>query len=219
MAEHRGGSKTWGVAEDDVNGSGRGLRLLVFRAIPSETASFNSTNHNKERTMKKVIVGLMLTTLLAACASQKPKETPAAEQAQPAATSTEAPASAPAQAAVNPLDDPNSILAKRSTYYPFDVSTVQRDDRALVEAHAAYLKDHPDQKVRLEGNCDERGSAEYNLGLGQRRADGVKKMFIAGGVHGSQITTVSYGKERPKATCHEESCWKQNRRTDIVYQR
>lgn len=166
--------------------------------------------------MKKVIVGLMLTTLLAACASQKPKETPAAEPAQPApAATTET--TAPAQPAVNPLDDPNSILAKRSTYYPFDVSVVQPEDRPLVEAHAAYLRDHPDQKVRLEGNCDERGSAEYNLGLGQRRADGVKKMFIAGGVRPDQITTVSYGKERPKATCHAESCWKQNRRTDIVY--
>lgn len=166
--------------------------------------------------MKKVIVGLMLTTLLAACASEKPKEAPAAAQPQPAA-STPAPAAEAAKPAVNPLDDPNSILAKRSTYYPFDVSVVQAEDRALVEAHAAYLKDHPDQKVRLEGNCDERGSAEYNLGLGQRRADGVKKMFIAGGVHASQINTVSYGKERPKATCHEERCWQQNRRTDIVY--
>lgn len=171
--------------------------------------------------MKKVMVGLMLSMLLAACASQKPKETPpAAEQSQPpAATSTEAPAAEAAKPAVNPLDDPNSILAKRSTYYPFDVSTVQSEDRALVEAHAAYLKDHPDQKVRLEGNCDERGSAEYNLGLGQRRADGVKKMFIAGGVHAKQITTVSYGKERPKADCHDESCWSQNRRTDIMYSR
>ncbi len=167
--------------------------------------------------MKKVIVGLMLTSLLAACASQKPKETPPPAQPQPAATTTEAPKAE--QAAVNPLDDPNSILAKRSTYYPFDVSVVQPEDRALVEAHAAYLKDHSDQKVRLEGNCDERGSAEYNLGLGQRRADGVKKMFIAGGVKASQINSVSYGKERPKATCHDETCWKQNRRTDIVYNR
>lgn len=168
--------------------------------------------------MKKVIVGLMLTSLLAACASEKPKETPAPAASAPAPAATPAPTAA-AQPAVNPLDDPNSILAKRSTYYPFDVAVVQADDRALVEAHAAYLKDHPDQKVRLEGNCDERGSAEYNLGLGQRRADGVKKMLIAGGVNTNQISTVSYGKERPRATCHEEKCWKQNRRTDIVYNR
>lgn len=170
--------------------------------------------------MKKVIVGLMLTTLLAACASQKPKETPpAAQPSQPAATSTEAPAAEAPKAAVNPLDDPNSILAKRSTYYPLNVSVVQSEDRPVVEAHAAYLKDHPDQKVQLEGNCDERGSAEYNLGLGQRRADGVKKMLIAGGAHANQIKSISYGKEHPKADCHEESCWSQNRRTDIVYAR
>ncbi len=168
--------------------------------------------------MKKVIVGLMLTSLLAACASQKPKEPPPpAAQPQPAATTTEAPKTE--QAAVNPLDDPNSILAKRSTYYPLNVSVVQPEDRPLVEAHAAYLKDHADQKVRLEGNCDERGSAEYNLGLGQRRADGVKKMFIAGGVKAGQINSVSNGKEQPKASCHDESCWSQNRRTDIIYSR
>ena len=129
--------------------------------------------------MRKVIVGLMLTSLLAACASQKPKETTPPPEQKPAATTSESSNAAPTQ--VNPLDDPNSILAKRSTYYPFDVSVVQPDDRALVAAHAAYLKAHPDQKVRLEGNCDERGSAEYNLGLGQRRADGVEKLLIAGG--------------------------------------
>jgi peptidoglycan-associated lipoprotein len=164
--------------------------------------------------MRKVIMGLMLTSLLAACASQKPKETTPPPEQKPAA-STSSTSAAPAQ--VNPLDDPNSILAKRSVYYPFDVSVVQPDDRALVAAHAAYLKDHPDQKVRLEGNCDERGSAEYNLGLGQRRADGVKKLLIAGGANADQITAISNGKEKPKATCHNESCWKVNRRTDIIY--
>jgi peptidoglycan-associated lipoprotein len=169
--------------------------------------------------MKKVIVGLLLTTLLAACASQKPKETPAAEQSQPAAAATESPAGGAAKTAVDPLDDPNSILAKRSTYYPFDVSVVQPEDRALVEAHAAYLKDHPDMKVRLEGNCDERGSTEYNLGLGQRRANGVKKMLIAGGARADQINAISNGEEKPRETCHAERCWKENRRTDIIYLR
>jgi peptidoglycan-associated lipoprotein len=165
--------------------------------------------------MRKVIVGLMLTSLLAACASQKPKETTPPPEQKPAATSSES--TNAAQTQVNPLDDPNSILAKRSTYYPFDVSVVQPDDRALVAAHAAYLKAHPDQKVRLEGNCDERGSAEYNLGLGQRRADGVEKLLIAGGANRDQITAISNGKEKPKATCHAERCWKENRRTDIIY--
>jgi peptidoglycan-associated lipoprotein len=164
--------------------------------------------------MKKVGLSILLVSLLAACASQKPKEETAAPAAaaQPAAT-------APQQAAVavDPLNDPNSILAKRSVYYPFDVSVVQDADKPLLEAHAKYLSEHPDRHVRLEGNCDERGSTEYNIGLGQRRADGVKKMLELDGANASQITTVSYGEEKPKMTCHAEKCWKENRRTDLDY--
>lgn len=157
--------------------------------------------------MKKVGLSILLVSMLAACASEKPKEAPAAE-AQPAA----------AQAtAVDPLNDPNSILAKRSVYYPFDVSVVQDADKPIVAAHAKYLSEHSDRHVRLEGNCDERGSTEYNIGLGQRRADGVKKMMELNGVQASQITTVSYGEEKPKMTCHEEKCWRENRRTDLDY--
>jgi peptidoglycan-associated lipoprotein len=169
--------------------------------------------------MKKVVMSLLMASLLAACASQKPKEAaPAAPAAEAPAPAVETKAAQPeAPVAVDPLNDPNSILAKRSTYYPFDVSVVQEADRPMVEAHAKYLNEHPDRQVRLEGNCDERGSAEYNLGLGQRRADGVKKLLLAGGASAGQIETVSYGKERPKLACHEEKCWKENRRTDIVY--
>lgn len=170
--------------------------------------------------MKNVALSILMVSLLAACAAQKPKEAP--KQEAPAAEAPAVPAAeekaAPvAPVAVDELNDPNSILAKRSTYYPFDVSVVQEADRPLVEAHAKYLAAHPDRSVRLEGNCDERGSAEYNLALGQRRADGVKKLLLAGGAKAGQIQTASYGKERPKATCHEERCWKENRRTDIVY--
>jgi len=169
--------------------------------------------------MKKVALSILMASLLAACASEKPKEqpqgAPAAESAAPAAETQEM---APADTmAVDSLNDPNSPLAKRSVYYPFDVSVVQAADRPMVEAHAQYLSDHPDQHVRLEGNCDERGSNEYNLALGQRRADGVKKLLTAGGVKSSQIETVSYGEEKPRQTCHAEKCWKENRRTDLVY--
>lgn len=164
--------------------------------------------------MKKVGLSILLVSLLAACASQKPKEetTAPAAAAQPAAATAQQ-----STTAVDPLNDPNSILAKRSVYYPFDVSVVQDADKPLVLAHAKYLSEHPDRHVRLEGNCDERGSSEYNIGLGQRRADGVKKMLELNGVSPSQITTVSYGEEKPKMTCHAEKCWKENRRTDIDY--
>jgi peptidoglycan-associated lipoprotein len=161
--------------------------------------------------MKKVGLSILLVSMLAACASQKPKEETAAapEAAQPAATT--------AAVAVDPLNDPNSILAKRSVFYPFDVSVVQDADKPLLQAHAKYLSEHPDRHVRLEGNCDERGSTEYNIGLGQRRADGVKKLLELDGANASQITTVSYGEEKPKMTCHAERCWKENRRTDLDY--
>jgi peptidoglycan-associated lipoprotein len=166
--------------------------------------------------MKKILISIVLANLLVACASEKPKE-PEAAPAPVVENAAPAPAPAPV-VAVDPLNDPTSILAKRSVYFPFDVSAVQEDDKALVEAHAKYLSDHPDRKVRVEGNCDERGSSEYNLALGQRRADSVKKMLILGGAKASQIETISYGKEKPVCTEHNEACWKQNRRSDIKYQ-
>ena len=169
--------------------------------------------------MKKLLISILLVNLLAACASQKPVEPEAAAPA-PAPVVEAPPAPAPAPAPVvetDPLDDPNSLLAKRSTYYPFDVSAVQEADKPIVQAHAKYLSEHPNRTVRLEGNCDERGSNEYNLGLGNRRANGVKQMLLLGGARESQIETVSYGEEKPRCTDHNEACWKQNRRTDIKY--
>jgi peptidoglycan-associated lipoprotein len=170
--------------------------------------------------MKKIVISVLLTSFLAACASEKSKEPmvetkPESVAAAPKAAMSVATPVAPV--AVDPLNDPRSILAKRSVYYPFDVSLLQDDDKPIVEAHAKYLSEHANRKVRLEGNCDERGSDEYNLALGQRRADGVMRMLLAGGVKNSQIETVSYGKGKPKLTCHEEKCWKENRRTDLNY--
>jgi peptidoglycan-associated lipoprotein len=180
--------------------------------------------------MKKLIISVVLANLLVACASEKPKEpvapakaaapaaAPAAAAPEPAAVPEVAERAAPtAVAEGDQLNDPNSMLAKRSTFYPFDVSVVQEADKPLVEAHAKYLSEHHDRSVRLEGNCDERGSNEYNLGLGQRRADGVKKMLILGGAKAGQIKTVSYGEEKPRAAGHSEASWAQNRRTDLVY--
>ena len=167
------------------------------------------------------LLALIATVLLAACASEKPKETasaPASAPASSAAADAAKSAAAPAvKAEVDPLNDSSSILAKRSVYYPLDVAAVQDADKPVVQAHAKYLSEHANRKVRLEGNCDERGSNEYNLGLGQRRADGVKKMLELGGAKGNQLETVSYGEEKPKATGHDEASWSQNRRTDLNY--
>lgn len=165
--------------------------------------------------MKKIVISLVLVNLLAACASNKPAESTAAPADGTAAASTKA---APATMThADALNDPASILAKRSVYYPFDVDAVQDADKPVVQAHGQYLAANPDRKVRLEGNCDERGSNEYNLGLGQRRADGVKKMLMLSGAKSSQLDSISYGEEKPSASGHDEASWAQNRRTDIKY--
>lgn len=127
-------------------------------------------------------------------------------------------ASASAKSGANdPLNDPNSLLAKRVIYYPTDIDTISEQDKLIVQAHAEYLAGHPGITVRLEGNADERGSGEYNLALGQRRADEIKKILLMGGVKDGQIESVSYGEEKPKGITHDESSWSQNRRTDLVY--
>ena len=167
--------------------------------------------------MKKLTMSVFLISLLAACASDKPAEvaaTPAAAQtpAEPApATNAAAPVSA------DPLDDANSILSKRSVFFDFDKSVVKAADKPMVQAHGQYLAGHADRKVVVEGNTDERGSSEYNLALGSRRAESVKKMLVVSGAKAGQISTVSYGEEKPRASGHNEAAWSQNRRADIDY--
>ena len=168
--------------------------------------------------MKKLVISIVLVNLLVACASEKPKETtePSKEPSK-VEKKAETGITTPAKTEDDELNKPGSILAKRSVYYPFDVAAVQDADKPTVQAHAKYLSGHANRKMRLEGNCDERGSNEYNLGLGQRRADGVKKMLELGGAKSSQLESVSYGEEKPKATGHDEASWSQNRRTDLNY--
>jgi peptidoglycan-associated lipoprotein len=115
------------------------------------------------------------------------------------------------------LKDPGSPLSKRSIYYDFDAYNIKVEFQTLVEAHGKFLLEHKDFKIRIEGNCDERGSREYNLALGQRRADSVKKALTLLGVPAKQIQTVGFGSEKPKALGHDEEAWAENRRSDIVY--
>ena len=110
-------------------------------------------------------------------------------------------------------------VAKRSVYHDYDQSDLKPEQRTTVEANAAYLREHPDLKVRIEGNADERGSREYNLALGQRRSEGVKKMLTLLGVTERQVEATSFGEEKPRALGHDEASWAQNRRSDIVYER
>ena len=170
--------------------------------------------------MKKVVYGALLAGLLAGCAGQEAKEQPKAAVEDRATTQQAAVAMPSEQKAVsaNPLKDPNNILSKRNVYYDFDKSDVKDEYQPLVGAHSKYLAGNKGAKVTVQGNCDERGSREYNIALGNRRADSVRKMMNVQGVPDSQIEVISFGEEKPRATCHDESCWKENRRSDIVYQ-
>jgi peptidoglycan-associated lipoprotein len=128
-----------------------------------------------------------------------------------------APGSLAGTAGLAALKDPNSPLSKRSIYFGYDSFVVEEPYRAIVEAHARMLLDNPNMRIMLQGNTDERGSREYNLALGQRRSDAVRKMLAVLGVPDRQIETVSLGEEKPKAVGHNEEAWKENRRADILY--
>ncbi len=115
------------------------------------------------------------------------------------------------------LDDPDSPLSQRSIYFDYDSSEIRSEYRPIIEAHAQYLSENPDTMMTLEGNTDERGSREYNLALGEGRAESVKRQMVLLGASAGQIRTVSYGEERPVADGHNEDAWRLNRRVDIVY--
>jgi len=116
--------------------------------------------------------------------------------------------------------NPDSVLAQqRSVYFEFDSYTVPEQYNSLVETHARYLASHPQQRIVIEGHTDERGGSEYNLALGQRRAQAVRNRMTLMGVSDAQIETISFGKEKPKAFGSSESDWAENRRADIVYRR
>lgn len=116
------------------------------------------------------------------------------------------------------IDDPASPLSRRVIYFEFDSSEVRAEDRETLAAHAAYLAANSEVTVTLEGHGDERGSREYNIGLGDRRAQSVRRQLEFQGALPSQINIVSYGEEKPVDFGHDEGAWAQNRRVEIVYQ-
>lgn len=126
-------------------------------------------------------------------------------------------ADASESAQVDPLDDPSTPLSQRSVYFDFDSFVVRDEFRPMIEAHAGYLLSHPDRKVMIQGNTDERGSREYNLALGQKRAEAVRRGMAVLGVPDSRMEAVSFGEERPRATGNDEAAHAENRRADLVY--
>jgi peptidoglycan-associated lipoprotein len=173
----------------------------------------------------------MLSAVLAACSAaptseqdpagveeRKPSDAQAA-QTQPVKPGGVARVDLTAKPAVkSPLTDPGNILSRRSIFYDLDQYDIKDQYKELIEAHGRYLRDNPSAKMLIQGNTDERGSREYNLALGQRRSDGVKKMLLLLGAKEAQIESVSLGEEKPRAEGHDEAAWAQNRRSDILYQ-
>jgi len=182
--------------------------------------------------MKNAIV-LALAAFVWACSSEPTLEQagkPSVEERTPGALKPGAPSTAPVRPgpgvgaqpipgtrAVNPLKDPNSPLSKRSVFYDYDSDTIKDEYRPTIQAHAKYLADHGNEKMLIQGNCDERGSREYNIALGQRRADALKRMLVLLGARENQVDTVSLGEEKPRCTEQTEACYQQNRRSDMLY--
>lgn len=162
---------------------------------------------------------------LTACASKPPKPSAATQQSTAGGAGAESQgAEGGANANGGPFGNQNSVpgpqqgmLAKRSIYFDFDSAVIKGEGTDIVAAHAKYLSDHADARVRLEGNTDERGSPEYNIGLGMRRAQAVRQALLLQGASANQITVVSYGAEHPVDPAHNEAAWAKNRRVDIVY--
>ena len=167
-----------------------------------------------------------LSVLLAGCASQPPAAEQSAarvEEVKPGPVSVETPHVAQVTAGtvdgndLAQLKDPKSILSKRSVFFDFDQYVIKDEFRTLVEAHGRFLAANPKLKVLIQGNADDRGSREYNLALGQKRAEAVRKSLLLLGAKDEQIEAVSLGKEKPRCTEHTEECWAENRRGDILY--
>lgn len=168
-----------------------------------------------------IVVTLLAVSLgLTGCASKRPKPAPAAPTSATSgangAGANDANA-AGANAEDSAAGPQGGLLATRVVYFDFDSSEIKGAGVEVVAAHARYLAANPGTRVRLEGHTDERGSREYNIGLGERRAQAVRRALMLQGAIDGQLSTVSYGEERPAAPGHDEEAWAKNRRVEIVY--
>ncbi|MEL4892733.1 peptidoglycan-associated lipoprotein Pal [Xanthomonas protegens] len=167
------------------------------------------------KTTRVLLVSLLSVAALAGC-SKKVKEQPQTDTT--GTTGTTAPTGPSTSGLYGPGDlDTDSCLRQRVVYFDLDKDAVKPEFQAIMACHAKYLRDRPSSRITLQGNTDERGSREYNMGLGERRANAVSSALQANGGSAAQLTVVSYGEERPVCTESNESCWSQNRRVEIVY--
>jgi len=180
---------------------------------------FKKFLEEKMKTTWRLLLALVIAVSISACKTTEPATDTTTD------TTTKPTTEATTSAALDPrdytdarnFDNSESLLSKRVVYFDFDKSEVKSEYRPIVAAHAAYVSAHGSARVTLEGHADERGTREYNLGLGERRANAVSGLLSAGGAMGSQLDVVSYGEERPVCRVSDENCWWQNRRVEIVY--
>lgn len=185
----------------------------------------------------RVLCTLLIASALAACATTQAPETqppagvedrtPGAARPAPGPGTQSVPAKPvtgvdlsggkPAAGGSAPHRDPANVLSQRSVYYDYDKYDIRDEFKPVVEAHARYLRENGGLKMLIQGNTDERGSREYNIALGQRRSEGVKRMLMLLGVREDQVEAVSLGEEKPKETGHTEEAWTRNRRSDMLY--
>ena len=166
-------------------------------------------------TMSRIALAVAVSLALGACA-KKVKEVPPVDE----------PMERPSVVETQPADDgryspedldTDSCLRQRVVYFDFDQATLRPEYQQILGCHAKYLQDRNSAQITLESHADERGTREYNLGLGERRGNAVQSGLTANGASAGQLTVVSYGEERPVCGSSDESCWQQNRRVEIVY--
>ncbi|NNF65972.1 MAG: peptidoglycan-associated lipoprotein Pal [Gammaproteobacteria bacterium] len=172
--------------------------------------------------MMRLFTIMLLSLTLLACGGRKNVPEPSDETAMPTPpvttpTRPTTPVTPTLSAAEQRELALRQLLGQRTLYFEYDRSDIRSDFLDVIEAHAKNLARNPSQKILLEGHCDERGSREYNIGLGERRAHTVRRAMLLQGVSANQISTISYGEERPALKGHNESAWARNRRVEIIY--
>lgn len=201
------------------------LSLWITR-LQHVNVSLSFFGINAMKTHQRVtLTTVMVASILLAACSSTPVAPPSAAippatalpAANPAANQAIVPAAVAAAPLAPYLDPQNPLYKERGVYFDFDRAVIKPEATSLLELHGKFLATHPQVAIKIEGNTDERGGAEYNLALGQKRAEAVSKALKLFGVKDSQVEAVSFGKEKPKAPGHDEVSYAQNRRADLDY--
>jgi peptidoglycan-associated lipoprotein len=183
--------------------------------LPSIAFTLKKENAMFKKTQWLIAVAAVSTAMLAGCGSDTVKPTDNTPPPPPPTVEQTPP---PVQAMADTGPSMQQLQSQHSVYFDLDKSDIKPEGDAVISTWAKYLSGHGTAKVQVQGNCDERGTREYNSGLGERRGNAVAQSLEAKGVSPSQVSVISYGKERPVCSEHKETCWSQNRRGDLVLQ-